>query len=133
MLEERREKVIESAALRNERTAMDTYTRNDKWPNQPRPNGSLMITTIAYPNASFIARTKRSIVRRKSAQTKRCKQVVLDAFHDELGAFTLKQREGKPTYCENLIRPNRCVDAPGLVIDINHIIETALLLVPETR
>ena len=67
------------------------------------------------------------LVLRKGANSELVSNFTREAFQ------TLKQREGKPTDCENLIRPNRCVDAPGLVIDINHVIETALLLVPETR
>ena len=71
------------------------------------------------------------LVRRQRAQAERRQQLLLDRGERAARPLALDQRHRQAADREDLVRSDRAVVTPGLVIDVDHIEQAGALLVPK--
>src|SRR6185369_13873949 len=102
------------------------HIRSDEWSDQPRPHRSLVICAIAFNRASLVASAILRIAGRESTQTVRREQMFAN-FLDYASRAVWRQHGEGQTDSKNLIG----ADGGVREVAVNHVIKTALFLVPE--
>src|SRR5690349_9376647 len=88
--------------------AMHFHVCRNERTHQPRPNGALMVSRIAFPYAAFVMRPVACIIRRQTTQAQRREQLTL--YHvDNLPLLVGRQHGVMQAHGKNLIWANRCV------------------------
>src|SRR3990170_2630172 len=103
----------------------------DKGPDEPRPDGSLVIGAVSLANAPLIVGSIPRLPGRQRAQAERCPEARLNGLDDAAGPIVLEQGDGKTAHGEDLVRAEGGIGRPGLMIRIDHIVEIPAGLVPE--
>ena len=83
---------------------MNFEPRVDEWPDEPAPDGPLMISRIACPQIAVIGRFVIGMPRRKRTQAERCEQLALHHIQHGSPAFWGERRMIERDR-EDLVRP----------------------------
>src|SRR3972149_6896147 len=76
----------------------------DKGPDEPRPDGPLVIGTIPLTNPPLVVRSIPRLPGRQRAQAERCPEARLNGLDDAAGPIVLEQRDGETAPREKLGR-----------------------------
>src|SRR5262249_32315906 len=131
MQEERFEKAGARLALRLSRRAAHAYPRLHEGAHEPRPDGTLVIGSVALADAALIARRVAGLIRRERAEAEWRQQPSLDGVDDTPSSRTIEHRERQTPDREDLVRAKRWVDGASPVVYIDHVVERPRGLVPE--
>src|SRR3989304_1759557 len=103
----------------------------DKGPDEPRPDGSLVIGAVSLANAPLIVGSIPRLPGRQRAQAERCPEARLDGLDDAAGPIGLGPGGGKPAHGEDRVGAEGGTARPGVMIGAHHIVEIPAGLVPE--
>src|SRR5262249_34242178 len=96
----------------------------DERPDQPGPDGALMVRAVALTDAAPVVRRVARLARSERAEPERRHQPRLDGVDDTPGTLAVEDLDGQTAHGEDLIGPDRRVDA---------VVQRACGSVPEAR
>src|SRR5437660_1074476 len=113
MREQRLEKATARLGDRLRGAAADADPCLHERAHEPRPDGALVVRTVALADAALVARPVPGLVGRERAEAERGEQPRLDGVDDAASAFAFERREGKAADREDLVRTEGRVDRAG--------------------
>src|SRR5690349_4651874 len=128
---QRVEKATARCSPRCGRVTVHPQPRIDERSEEPGPGGALVIGGVAGGLVSRIARMIVGIVGGERAQPERREELLLDDCDDARGPLSLEQCQQEPAHGEDLVGAHPGVARAALVVDVDHVVETPTLGIPE--
>src|SRR5207247_4702079 len=105
----------------------------DERAHEPGPDRPLVVRAVALARAARVARRVAGLTGGERAEAERGHEPRLDRVDDAARPRPLEHRERQAADGQDLVRPERRVDRPGPVVDVDDVGEMAARLVPEAR
>ena len=128
---ERREEPRPRLRAGSFRVAVHAQPRLDEGAHQPGPDGSLVIGAVARERRAFVVRDVAGLAGRQRPQSERRQQPMLDRLDHASGTIRIEQPLRQAADGEDLVRAARGVDPARHVIDVDHVVQTPGVRVPE--
>ena len=125
------QKTPASFRLRSRITRADAYPCFDKGPQQPGPDGALMVTAVTLRDAAFVAAHIPRFVGSERTQAHRRQQAMFNCLNDESRLFVIEKHEWQSADGQDLIGTQSAIDFPLAMIDIDNVVKAPAFLVPE--
>src|SRR5688572_2917306 len=98
---------------------------------EPRPDGALVISAVAFAHAALITRCVARFAGRERTKAQRSPEMILHRFDDEKGTVVLDETQGEPADGEDLIGTKGAVRLAGVMIHVDDVVENPTFGIPK--